>query len=192
MLDRLVVSTDDEQVAEISRRIGLEVPFLRPVELARDDTPMIDVAVHSLTALAEDGYEPEALLLLQPTSPLRTAEHIETALELLGDNDSVCSVLPVPKDECPHFLMKITPEGFLDYFMADGSLYTRRQEVPQAYHRDGTIYLTRTSVILKERSFYGRRCQPMLLRPEESLNIDEPADWQEAERRIAAVIPAVV
>jgi N-acylneuraminate cytidylyltransferase len=93
-------------------------------------------------------------------------------------------VVPLPKGQCPHYLMKLTDDGFLDYFMPDGGLYTRRQDVPQAYRRDGTIYLTRTPVILEQRSFYGRRSAPMLMPEAESLNIDDRADWDEAVRRL--------
>jgi CMP-N-acetylneuraminic acid synthetase len=184
-LDRIILSTDDEEIAGVGREMGLEVPFLRPPQLARDDAPMIDVAIHALRFLQDLDYTPDALLLLQPTSPLRRPTHIRVALRLLGDNDSVCSVIPLPKDVCPHFVMRIGGDGFLQYFMPDGAGYTRRQDVPQAYQRDGTIYLTRTRTILEERSFYGERCQPLVIDPANSLNIDEPADWAEAERRFS-------
>jgi N-acylneuraminate cytidylyltransferase len=185
VVDRTIISTDDPAIAATARECGLEVPFLRPAEYARDSSPMIDVALHALGALQHTGYMPDALLLLQPTSPLRQPAHLQTAVQLLADNDAVCSVTPVPKDLCPHYVMKIGQEGFLDYFLADGPCYTRRQDVPQAYRRDGTIFLTRVSVLLGRRSFYGTRCVPLVLRPDESLNVDEPADWLEAERRLA-------
>jgi CMP-N,N'-diacetyllegionaminic acid synthase len=184
-LDRIILSTDDEEIAGLGRELGIEVPFLRPPQLARDDAPMIDVAIHALRFLQDQDYTPDALLLLQPTSPLRRPAHIRVAVRLLGDNDSVCSVIPLPKDVCPHFVMQIGADGFLQYFMPDGAGYTRRQDVPQAYQRDGTIYLTRTRTILEERSFYGERCQPLVIDPANSLNIDEPADWAEAERRFS-------
>jgi CMP-N-acetylneuraminic acid synthetase len=184
VIDRIVLSTDDPAIAEAALGFELEVPFLRPRELARDDSPMIDAAVHALATLGEMGYVPDALLILQPTSPLRTPAHIREAVRLLGDNDSVCSVVPLPQDLCPHYVMRISRDGYLDYFMPDGARYTRRQDVPQAYKREGTIFLTRTAVILEQRSFYGTRCVPMIVDPEESLNIDEPAEWAEAERRL--------
>ncbi|MBU4460257.1 MAG: acylneuraminate cytidylyltransferase family protein [Verrucomicrobia bacterium] len=188
-LDRIVLSTDDEAAAAEARRIGLEVPFLRPAEFAGDASPMMDVAIHALQTLAKDGYTPDVLVLLQPTSPLRAAEHIRRALGLLEDNDAVCTVVPVPKDLCPHYLMKVGDDGFLTHFMPDGARYTRRQDVPQAYRRDGTLFVTRTSVILERRSFYGTRCVPFLLPPDESMNIDTPAEWAEAERRLAERSP---
>lgn len=184
VLDRIVLSTDDQAIAEAARGFGVEVPFLRPPEFARDESPMIEVAVHALTTLREAGYAPDAVLLLQPTSPFRQPAHIQEAVHLLEDNDSVCSVIPLPKDLCPHYVMRITTEGYLDHFLPDGSRYTRRQDVPQAYKRDGTIYLTRAAVILEQRSFYGKRCVPMVIDPKGSLNIDGPDEWAEAELRL--------
>jgi CMP-N,N'-diacetyllegionaminic acid synthase len=187
VLDRIILSTDSPTIARAAREWGIEIPFLRPPELAGDDTPMISVAIHALCELAERGYQADALLILQPTSPLRRPSSICEALRLLEDNDSVCSVAPLPRALCPHYLMKISPQGFLDYFMPDGHLYKRRQDVPQAYARDGSIFLTRTSVVLTQRDFYGRRCVPLVVSFEDALNIDEIADWEEAERRLAVV-----
>lgn len=184
VLDRIILSTDDAEIADHACSIGLETPFLRPAKIASDESPMIDVALHALMTLQEKGYTVEALMILQPTSPLRKPGHIQKAVELLGDNDAVCSVIPVPKHFCPHYLMKITESGFLDYFMPNGAGFTRRQDVPQAYNREGTIFLTRTRIILEQRSFYGNRCLPMAIDPRDSLNIDQPEDWIEAEQRL--------
>jgi CMP-N-acetylneuraminic acid synthetase len=187
ILDRVVLSTDAPEIAALGRRIGLEVPFERPLALAGDESPMIDVIVHALTTFAQAGYAPDAVLVLQPTSPLRQPRHIRDAVALLEASpgaDGVCSVCPLPKELCPHYLVKITEAGYLDFFMPDGARYRRRQDVPQAWRRDGTIFLTRTGVLLEQRSFYGQHCLPLVLSPEEILNIDEPADWDEAERRL--------
>lgn len=184
VVDRIVLSTDDPVIAEAARGYGLEVPFLRPGGLARDDSPMIDVLIHALTTLKEHGYTPDALLLLQPTAPLRRPEHLREAVRLLGENDSVCSVVALPKDQCPHYLMKVREDGFLEYFMPDGPRYTRRQDLPQAYKREGIVYLARTDIILGQRTIYGRRCVPMVIDSADALNLDEPADWAAAELRL--------
>jgi CMP-N,N'-diacetyllegionaminic acid synthase len=181
VLDRVILSTDDNEIADEARRIGLEVPFMRPTQFAQDTSSMIDVAVHALETLAADGYTPDVLVLLQATSPLRKPEHIRDALALLGDHDAVCTVVPLPLDLCPHYVMKITEEGYLDYAMPDGAQYTRRQDVPPAYRREGTLFVTRADVVLKQRSFYGKRCRPFMLDPAESLNIDTPEEWADAE-----------
>jgi len=137
VLDRVILSTDSPEIAQAARGLGLEVPFIRPPEIAADDTPMIAVAIHALASMEQEGYRPDALLILQPTSPLRRPSDIQAAIRAIESNDSVCSVMPLPKTLCPHYVMQITPEGFLDYFMPDGASYKRRQDVPQAYVREG-------------------------------------------------------
>lgn len=184
-LERVILSTDDEEIAAHGRTIGLDVPFLRPAAFAGDASPMIDVAVHALETLKrQENYIPEAVMLLQPTSPLRTPAHIRRAVDLLDGYEAVCSVLPLPQDLSPYYLMKIREDGCLDFFMSDGSRFTRRQDLPMAYRREGTIFLTRTEVMLEQRSFYGRRCRPMPMDPGEVVNIDTPEDWREAERML--------
>lgn len=183
VLDRVVLSTDDPEMARHGRELGVEVPFLRPAAFAQDASPMIDVAIHALDTLrTQEGYVPDALMILQPTSPLRSPDHIRQAVLLLACYDAVCSVLPLPQDLSPYYLMKIREDGCLDFFMADGARFTRRQDLPVAYQREGTIFLTRTEVILQQRSFYGAKCKPMVMDPAEVLNIDTPEDWENAER----------
>jgi CMP-N-acetylneuraminic acid synthetase len=186
-LDRIILSTDEPEIADLARRIGLEVPFQRPPELASDASPMIDVVLHAMKGLAGTGYAPDAVMVLQPTSPLRRPRHVRDAVALLEahpEASAVCTVCPLPKELCPHYLVKIDPQGYLQFFMPDGPQYRRRQDVPQAWRRDGTIFLTRTGVLLDQRDFYGPRCLTLELKPNEVLNIDEPADWEEAERRL--------
>ncbi len=109
-LTRVVVSTDDDQVAATARTLGSEVPFLRPAALAGDDTPMLDVLVDLLATLdRRDSYRPQAVVLLQPTSPFRRAEHIDAAVDLLitSGADSVVSVVAVPHQFTPSSLMRL-------------------------------------------------------------------------------------
>ena len=187
-LDRIILSTDDPAIAAHGRETGVEVPFMRPETFASDTSPMLDVVLHALNALAEtDGYAPDAVLLLQPTSPLRTVEHIRQAIRLLEDHDSVCSVVALPQDLSPYYLMKITDAGYLDFFMEDGARFTRRQDLPIAYRREGTIFLTRVDVLVGQKSFYGKRCCPLMIDPACVLNIDTAADWAEAEQRLVSL-----
>lgn len=190
VLDRIVLSTDDEDIAETGIELGVEVPFHRPALLAGEHAAMVDVVIHALEQLAEAAYLPDAVALLQPTSPLRRPEHIRQACELIGDADSVCSVVAVPKQLCPHYVMRIDEHGHLQHFLSDGALYTRRQDVPPAYSRDGTIYLVRREAVLQAQNLYGATSLPLLMDREDSLSIDDPADWLEAERRLAVRDPS--
>jgi CMP-N-acetylneuraminic acid synthetase len=185
VLDRIILSTDSAEIAAAGAQLGLEVPFLRPAEIATDEAPMISVAQHALQALSAQGYVPDALLLLQPTSPLRRPEHIRLALDLLGENDAVCSVTPVPPEYRPHSLMQMDGGGLLRYVMPDAVRYARRQDLPVAYRREGTVYLTRRTVLLEQGNFYGERCVALVLEMSESATIDTLDDWHRAEALLA-------
>lgn len=181
VVDRIVLSTDDEATARQAEAIGLEVPCLRPAAFARDESPMIDVVLHMLDHLEMSGYRPDAVLLLQPTSPLRTAAHLRRAVALLDGHDAVCSVVAVPKEANPYSLMRLSPDGYLEFIVPGAAAITRRQDLPQAWRRDGTVFLTRVSVLRAQRTFYGPRCVPMPLDADEAVTIDTIEDWQRAE-----------
>ena len=186
VVDRIVLSTDAEDIAEAGRRAGLEVPFLRPASLAGDDTPMLPVIHHVVDALAVDGWEPEYIVLLQPTSPLRRGRHVREAVELLRASgaDSVVTVVEVPKHFSPDYVMRIEG-GVLRPFLPEGASVTRRQDARVAYSRDGTVYAFRRETLERHGSIYGADCRPIVIPADESLSIDTPADWAEAERRLA-------
>ncbi|MBX2811707.1 MAG: acylneuraminate cytidylyltransferase family protein [Myxococcales bacterium] len=186
LFEKIILSSDDHNAIGIAQKIGLEVPFVRPSLLATDVTPMIDVVLHSLDFLDPDGEQFQAIMLLQPTSPFRKVEHLNEAVRLLQccSASGVCSVVPVPFDWCPHYLLKLGEKGMLAPFMPDGFNYSRRQDVPRAYRRCGTVFLTRAETIRGEKSFYGDRCVPLLTDPSESLNIDSQADWEKAKVRL--------
>jgi len=188
IIDRVILTTDSEEIAEVGRGLGLEVPFLRPPELARDDTPMLPVVEHAVASLEKDDWKPEVVVLLQPTAPLRRPEHIVQAVSILRETrcDSVVSVVPVPEHFSPHYVMKIT-EGRLIHFLPEGHAITRRQDAPRAYYRDGTVYVTWRNVVMETHSLYGEDCRPLLLSEEESINIDTMEDWTTAEQRLAQI-----
>ena len=109
-LHSLIISTDDKKIAEVGKNCGVEIPFMRPAKLARDDTPAIDVVLHALDWLKEnDSYEPDAVVLLQPTSPLRTEKHIDEAIQLFVEEnaDTVVSIVEVPHNFSPYKLLKL-------------------------------------------------------------------------------------
>lgn len=186
VIDRLVLSTDSPEIAEIGRRVGLEVPFLRPVELAGDETPMLPVVRHALDALDRQGWRADILVLLQPTSPLRRPEHVRAAVERLRETgaDSVVSVVEIPRHLSPDYVMRID-NGLLKPFLPDGASIARRQDARLAYARDGTVYACWRATVERFGSLYGDSCLPLILDPRESLSIDSPDDWAAAERILA-------
>jgi CMP-N-acetylneuraminic acid synthetase len=180
-LSRSIVSTDDVSIAEAARGLGLEVPFMRPSDLASDDTPMLPVLQHAAREVAKTGSTIDAVVLLQPTSPLRLATHIDAAIDLLESTgaDSVVSVVEVPHQFSPVSVMRLE-DGRLRPFV-DGPLITRRQDKPRAYARNGPAVLAVRTRVLEAGSLYGDDCRPLIMSASESLDIDGPDDLVLAE-----------
>ncbi|MCB0104090.1 MAG: acylneuraminate cytidylyltransferase family protein [Anaerolineales bacterium] len=184
LVDRLILTTDSNEIASTGRELGIEVPFLRPTELARDDTPMLPVIEHTLHFVEAQGWQPDIILLLQPTAPLRRGEHIQHAVELLTQTkcDSVVSVVEVPRHYAPDFVLRLE-DGKLHPFL-DMPLATRRQDARPAYSRDGTIYAFWRNVLVEKKNIYGDDCRPLIIPEDQSCNLDTMDDWQEAEEKI--------
>lgn len=181
-IDRVVVSTDSEEIAAVARTCGAEVPFLRPRDLAEDDTPMLPVIEHAVHALERDGWAADIIVLLQPTSPLRRPEHIDRAVAMLLETrpDSVVSVTKVPPTHSPDYVMKIV-DGRLEPFLPEGLEVTRRQDARTAYERDGTVYAFWRETLRQYDSIYGKNCRPLEIPAGESIALDSPGDWAYAE-----------
>lgn len=188
VVDRVVLSTDDPQIAEIGAAEGAVVPFLRPPELAQDTTPMSDVVRHAIEAESAAGYPPTIIVLLQPTSPLRRAAHIREAVETLRASgcDSVVSVVSVPAHLCPDYVMTIR-DGLLTPFLREGAQVTRRQDVRPAWYRDGTIYAFRRASFERYGTIYGLTCRPMIIDQRLSGTIDTIEDFEEIESRFGLI-----
>jgi N-acylneuraminate cytidylyltransferase/CMP-N,N'-diacetyllegionaminic acid synthase len=142
----------------------------------------MDAVLHAVHWLADqEGYHPEYVMLLQPTSPLRSLEDIQKAIQIIQDKqaDAVVSVTPV--HEHPYWMKTISPDGRLVDFLSLERPYARRQELPPAYAINGAIYLTRRDVLLARSSFYGDNTLSYIMPPERSLDIDTPWEFHLAE-----------
>lgn len=180
----VVLSTDDPEIAEAGRRMGLEVPFLRPVELARDDTPTIPVLQHVVRVLEDEGEQFDAVFTLQPTNPLRRPEDIDGAIGLLERTgaDSVIGFSDVGERH-PARMKSISEEGrVLDPPFAESFEGQRRQDLPKLYLREGSVYVTRRDVLMEQGSLKGKDCRAWILPPERACNIDTPFDLWLAEQ----------
>jgi CMP-N-acetylneuraminic acid synthetase len=179
-IKRVIVSTEDEEIAEIAKECGAAVT-VRPSELAQDDTPSLPVFKHVIKHLEEvDGFSPELIVVLQPTSPLRTVEDIDGAIQkfLETDCDSVVSVCEV--DHPPHWMY--TLEGNrLKPLIEDGEKITRRQDAPKVYRINGAIYVTYRDVIMKQNRVLGHDTRPYVMPPVKSVDIDTALDFKFAE-----------
>ena len=195
-LDRLILSTEDKKIADAARSLGCEVPFMRPAELARDETPHLPVIQHAVKWLQDhEGYQPDIVLTLQPTSPLRSAADIAAALRMmeLSDADSVVSVSEVTAHGHPMRMLKVDDHGFAKLFATGEPVrnrINRRQDLPKAWVMNGAIYACRTDVLFAPQpSLYGDRVVAYPMPPERSISIDDLDDWEAAERAIAKLPP---
>lgn len=179
MISRLIVNSEDKEIIEFAKKQGIEV-FVRPEKFAQDTTPMKDVLMHQLAFLREkEGYQPDYLVLLQPTSPLRTSEHIDEALKVMIDSgcDALVSVEETPHLHSPYSVMKLNEEGNLEFFISEGQKYTCRQDKPKFFSRNGAaIYAVKTDTYLETESLYGTKCAPYVMASEDSIDIDSLKD----------------
>ncbi len=181
-IDRTIVSTDDETIAETARQWGGDVPFLRPTELAQDASPHIDVVLHALNWLDEhQDYRPDYLVLLQPTSPLRSAGDIDGAVALARTRNAGAVVSVCETHDHPYLVRRMTDHGTLEEFLPCPISYARRQDLPPAYALNGAIYVVRRDVLLASRTLCPPETYAYLMRPERSLQIDSVLDLQLVE-----------
>ncbi len=183
-LTRVVLSSEDAEIAAVAKSYGIEVPFMRPAELAQDETPTLPVLQDTVRRLAEAGEHYDAVCLLQPTNPLRGPALIDQCIDLLetAGVDSVFTTLPVPAKFNPHWVFRQSSAGDLELVMGDAQIITRRQDLPETWHREGSVYVTRIKVLLEQNSLYGRTMRGLPVDPAQSVNIDEPADLLRAEQ----------
>ncbi len=187
LVTRVIVSTDDVEIAEIAREYGAEAPFMRPAELAMDDTTDLPVFQHALNWLSsEEGYNPALVVQLRPTSPVRPPDCVDRALELLiADHraDSVRGV--VPSGQNPYKMWVISDAGPMNPLLKDGpaEAYNQpRQGLPATFWQTGHIDAIRTNTLLEKGSMSGDVILPFILDARYAVDIDTENDWRRAER----------
>ena len=188
----MILSTEDDEIAAVARGLGCDVPFMRPAELARDETPHLPVMQHAVAWLREhENYRPDAVMILQPTSPLRRAEDIRAAVQLLAESgaDSVLTVSEVSPHVHPMRMLRVADDGTATLFVSGDPVrrrINRRQDLPAAWIMNGSIYAVRTGVLsAAEPSLYGDRTVALPVPHPFGLSIDEPDDWSAAEAALA-------
>ncbi|MDQ1406305.1 MAG: CMP-N,N-diacetyllegionaminic acid synthase [Acidobacteriaceae bacterium] len=176
-LDRLVISTDDPEIAEVGKKLGAEMPFPRPAALATDSSTSMDVILHAIRWFADnENYRPDYVLLLQPTSPLRTATDIRESIKLAlaKHADSVVSVCETHQH--PLWMKRVNEEGRLVDLYPQLSAPTRRQDLSPVFALNGAIYLALRTFLLSERTFISDRTYAYVMPENRSLDVDTPWD----------------
>ncbi|OVE80235.1 hypothetical protein BVY02_00890 [bacterium J17] len=179
---KILVSTDCGEIAAVSREAGADVPFIRPDKFSGDTATSIDVARHAIEFLEEQGDSYEYLVLLQPTSPFRTAEDIQKAIEILEQKsaDGVISLVEV--SEHPYLANTLPENGSLDSFLREEVKEIRTQDLPKFFKPNGAIYVNRISSLLEEGSFYlSKNCFSYVMPKERSVDIDTELDFRFAK-----------
>jgi CMP-N-acetylneuraminic acid synthetase len=183
-MTRVVLSTDDEEIARVGRDWGLETPFLRPAALACDDTLTVPVLQDVVNKLEAAGETYDAIFTLQPTNPLRRPADIDGAIELLERTgaDSVISFVDVGEKHPARMKLIDAAGRVIDPPFAESFEGQPRQSLPKLYLREGSVYLTRRDVLMKENSLKGNDCRAWLIAEERACNIDTPFDLFLAEQ----------
>lgn len=181
-IDRIITSTDSEKIAEVAQGLGSEVPFMRPQELAKDDVTDFPVFIHTLEWLKEnEGYEPDIVVQLRPTSPMRIAEHIDRAIELLAKNPQADSVRTVTEpQQSPYKMYKIDDTGFLEPLLKiegqEESFNLPQQKLPKAYKHVGYVDVVWRKTIMENKQMTGTKIMPLVL-DEAYSGINTQNDW---------------
>lgn len=183
-LDHVIFSSDDQSLIDLAEGLGVDVPFVRPAHLAEDTSGTLEVVQHALNFLAEKRQFYHAVCLLQVTNPFRTSSFIDKAILHFkkSEDDSLISVLKVPHEYNPHWVFEKTVDGNLKIATGEQEIIKRRQDLSDAFIRDGSIYITRTEILLKRNSLYGQKIGYIETDVKTYVNIDTMDDWKRAEK----------
>ncbi len=176
LLDAVIVSTDDLEIADIARRAGAKVPFLRPPELAQDQTPGIASVLHAIDQLPQ--YD--SVLMLQPTSPLRTTEDIDGCLGFATQKNALSMVSVTEAATHPSWVYHLNSDTTLVRFIEAGPI-ARRQDLPPAFALNGAMYFAQVKWLRLNASLIGAETMAYVMPKEHSVDLDTPLDWKFAE-----------
>ncbi len=189
---RVIVSTDDEEIAQVARDWGAEVPFLRPAEMAEDSSPDLPLFLHALKWLkTHEGYEPEFLVQLRPTSPIRPVGLIDEAVAIMQANPQAdCVRGIVPSGQNPYKMWRLEEDsGQMQPLLSVPGIAepynAARQSLPKTYWQTGHIDVIRTSSLLDKNSLTGEIILPVMIDPRYTVDIDQPADWLKYEALVS-------
>ena len=182
-IDKVVVSTECCEVANVATAFGIDMPFMRPPRLSRDDTAVADVVEHVLSSLDEQY---EDVVLLQPTSPFRNNTHITDALRAYYKSDARSLVSVCRSEKSPYWMYTINEERLLKPLLTFEGLLKRRQDLPAVYQLNGAIYVVNVPLFLNKKEFVYCDTVPYVMDHSSSLDIDTLMDFQIAEAMLAA------
>jgi N-acylneuraminate cytidylyltransferase len=182
-LEQVIVSTDSSEIAQIAINYGALVPFLRSKNLATDESPTVDTVLDLIKKLPNYDY----VVLLQPTSPLRTIEDIDSAIDIMKTAKAKALVSVCESDESPYWMYKMNANNILSPLVEATESISRRQDLPKSYTVNGAIYVAHTDYLLKNKSFFGAETLGYVMEKEKSFDIDSADDFKEVEMIIERI-----
>ena len=177
--DQILVTTDSEEIKECVEKTGLNVPFLRPPELATDTAGTYEVLLHAVNYVESKGYKPDTVILLQPTSPFRTGKHIIEALSLFDEKCEMVVSVKETKANPYYTLREENSEGWL--VKSKEGNFTRRQDCPKVYEVNGAIYVIRVEALKKQPLHQFQKVRKYLMDERSSVDVDTGFDWEVAK-----------
>ncbi|MBF0381947.1 MAG: acylneuraminate cytidylyltransferase family protein [Magnetococcales bacterium] len=189
LIDRLILSSDDEKIISVAKEWGCEVPFVRPASLAGDKATSIDVALHALDSITQHY---DYIVWLQPTAPLRLAEDIDAAVQICQSQKAPSCVSVVAAGKSPYWMYSLGRENAMQPIMPQDLSSCQRQELPQAYTLNGAVYVTQTQWLRRHKKFMNGGAYAHIMPPERSVDIDSELDFKIAgmlllERKLEAI-----
>jgi len=181
-VDKVILDTDSEEYAEIGKKYGAEIPYMRPKELATDTAKAMDVTIHAINWFKEHNEPFDILVKLQPTTPLRLAEDIDNALKIFIEKGAD-SIVSVTEAYVPPLWVNTLPEdhNMKDFIQDLSKIQLNTQELKKYYQLNGVVFLAKCDHLLKTHSWYGKKAYAYIMPRERSIDIDEPIDFEIAE-----------
>lgn len=172
-IDRIILSSEDAEIIEVAKQYGCDVPFIRPVELAQDETPGIATVLHAIEKCPDYDF----VVLLQPTSPLRTFEDIDGAIETLFEKEADFCVSVTEPDQSPYWMYNLDVNGTMNPLIKQESFALRRQELPKTYSLNGAVYVASTKKLKETKSFLTDETIGYVMQRKCSIDIDSEEDF---------------
>lgn len=179
-LSRVIVSTDDPEIADVAQKAGADVPFLRPARLAQDDTPAVAVARHAVEWLEASGTTFDAVVILQPTSPLRRAVHIDAAIDRFIETGADSVVTVCEAEHNPFWMQRLEGDRLVP-LLPSGMAAQRRQDLPAVYRLNGAVYVVRRRLLMDDAAIIGPDTRAVVMAQTDSIDIDSDLDLRLAE-----------
>ena len=192
LVDRVICSTDSEEIADVARKYGAEIPFMRPAEIAQDDSPDIDFFNHAIDELGKTGYRPDIIVQLRPTDPFRKPGLVDEAVQMMIDNPDAHSVRTITEpDYSPYKMWTVNESGTLDPLLTVPGIpepfNLPRQELPEVWWHIGVLDVVRTDVVTETNSLSGTVILPLKVDREASADIDTRDDFERAGKLIQSL-----